>query len=181
MYDDNLPAHPARPCPRCGTTNAYHSQECWQETHGPTRVENAWRKVLALHAGEPCETLCGFHHEGAGVFMAMPMRPFLPRGLMLWNVPEGAIVQHFVGTDLQLQVSYSTHLAVPARWFTIAQSFADVVKQMDEGKAAAHWGTWSPVAPGVMIRLRFMNRDGSEMVPEQVDKLELLMWGETVQ
>jgi hypothetical protein len=171
---------PEIPCPLCGSSDAYHSYECWQEKRGPTPVENAHQKLLALHRDEPAETLCGFHHEGGGTFAAQPMRPFLPCGLMLWNVPDGAIVQHFVGCDLQLQVAHSPQLAVPARWFTIAQSFADVVAQMDEGKHAAHWGTWSPVHPGVFVRLRFMHRDGTQLANELAEKLELLMWGQTL-
>src|SRR6185369_1898722 len=75
---------------------------------------------------------CMLGFESDGVFWrAMPQRPFLPRGLMLWGVPDGATLeQAVIGQELQVLVSAS---GVPAKFFAMAKSYEELAKRVDEG------------------------------------------------
>lgn len=131
--------------------------------------------VRLLHGHEPSEALCPFvarRGDDPCVLSAEPQRPFKPLGLMLWGVGDGVCVQPFVGTDYQLIASFGS---LPARWFTTAQSFAEIVKMLDEGKQPPSWGQWKTVTPGVRISLRFLDQDGAPLVV--VPTTQALMWG----
>ncbi len=99
------------------------------------------------------------------IFQAAPMKPFLPRGLMLWDVGTLQLEAMVIGRDDQLVVSFGR---VPARWFTVAQSFEQLAESVLAGVEPPSWGTWDRLFPGVLVRLVF---DGP------ADAVQALMWG----
>ncbi len=119
------------------------------------------------------ESLLTFRHGGeigkAGGFgndtlIGETQRPFIPKGLMLWNVGYLQVEAALIGTDLQLVCSFGK---VPAAWFATQQSFEAVVLAQRAGDAAG-WGHWRTVHPGVYVRLQF---DGPAA------HVRALMWG----
>jgi hypothetical protein len=105
---------------------------------------------------------------GSMSLQGVAQRPFRPRGVMLWDVPERARVHIFRGTDLQGLISFGQ---IPARWFMQWKSFAEIVRDLDAGKEPPAWGTWDTFAPGVMLRLLF-----DQPVPDA----QGIVWGETI-
>jgi hypothetical protein len=106
------------------------------------------------------EALLPFRHGGelgAGAYLsnewliAETQRPFFPKGLMLWNAGGLEVSAAFIGTNLELVCGFGS---VPAAWFATQQSFEAVVAAQKAG-AAAGWGHWTPVHPGVLVRLQF--------------------------
>ncbi len=131
-------------------------------------------RVQLLHYGEPSEALCPFEHyddRRPDVLRAHVQRPFRPVGLMLWDLPHGALVWPIVGSGLELVVAFG---AVPARWFASCESFEAVAKMLDQGKQPPSWGRWNVVTPGQFIELRFTLSDGK---PVNVFQSQALMWG----
>lgn len=113
---------------------------------------------------------CLLPFEAAGtVLVAHTQRVFKPVGLMLFG-PRDVLERLNVlatqaGRDEQLIWSSAS---VPALWWSTQQSFAEVVKALDEGKQAASWGSWDVVVPGIVIRLHF---DGD------ASAVRAVMWG----
>jgi hypothetical protein len=107
-------------------------------------------------------------HGDGRVLEASPMKQFLPRGLMLWDV--GTLQLEAIvlgGRPDQLTVSWGR---VPARWFTVAQSFEQLAESVLKGVEPPSWGNWDPLYPGVRLRLVF---DGP------ADGVQALVWGLT--
>ena len=105
------------------------------------------------------EALLPFRHGGefAGRYsnewlVAETQKPFQPKGLMLWHADGLEVSAAYIGTNLELVCGFGS---VPAAWFATQQSFEAVVAAQKAGKAAAAWGHWSPVHPGVLVRLQF--------------------------
>lgn len=115
------------------------------------------------------ETLCTFEATSEMMLQAMPLRPFKPSGLLLWDVPGKETVRAFVGTDMQLEATFEP---VPARWFAHWRSFSEILRAIAEGLEPPGWGEWNLVYPGVIIRLIF-----SEPIARDV---QAVMWGHTV-
>jgi hypothetical protein len=100
--------------------------------------------------------------------LATTQKPFKPLGLMLWDVGTLGVEALLTGNQPQLTVAFGK---VPARWFTVSQSFEQVVAAMAEGKQPGlGWGTWDQFYPGILCRLKF---DGP------VRDVQALMWGLT--
>jgi len=112
------------------------------------------------------EALLPFEHESSTSLVAMPQKPFLPLGLMLWDVGLLNVKAALVGRELQLVCAFCN---VPARWFNVQKSFEAVVLAQSAGDAAA-WGCWTHAHPGQVVRLIF---DGP------CDRVQALMWGRT--
>ena len=62
---------------------------------------------------------------------ANTQRLFKPRGLLLWDVGATQLEMMLIGSNLELVCDFAP---VPARWFTLADSFAAVAKAVQEGK-----------------------------------------------
>jgi hypothetical protein len=99
------------------------------------------------------------------IWQAQPMKPFQPRGLMLWDVGTLQLEAMVIGRDDQMRVSFGR---VPARWFTVAQSFEQLAESVLAGVEPPSWGHWDPLYPGLLVRLVF---DGP------ADDVQALMWG----
>jgi hypothetical protein len=167
------------------------SDYCAQHTGKPSRAEVEAQHEAAAEAAYPPPTPWGRfylppqsfdvqslltfrvasefypHHGGEGerVLVGETQKPFMPKGLMLWNVGDLQVAAALIGTNLQLLCSFGK---VPARWWSTQQSFDDVVRALAEGKEAASWGTWGTVHPGVLVRLQF---DGD------ASAVRAVMWG----
>lgn len=149
-----------------------------------TKTERVAGQVRALGGvDESFEALCPFRHgapHAEDCLVALPQRTFLPRGLMLWGVPDGACVNIFVGRDLELVVEYGP---IPAKWFAALDSFAQVAAAVDAGKEPPGWGKWDIVRPGLIIRLEFSKHnalsrlDGGRL---NAGEIQALMWGHAV-
>lgn len=127
------------------------------------------RTIVATDPPDPkTEALCLFSLDRPDLLQAQPQRPFLPSGLILWDVPDSVKVMAMIGTSPQLVVTYEY---IPARWFSHYRSFAEILRSRADGFETAGWGTWDAVSPGVLMRLMF-----SEPVPN----VQALMWGHTV-
>jgi hypothetical protein len=129
-----------------------------------------------LHQGVKFQRgLLSFQYDH-GCFQATTYRPFLPRGVIIWGAPPGATVEFFVGTDLNAVALGGA----PARFFSMAENFAQLAKMLDEGKEPPAWVTWKAVDPGVMVRVYVRAASpryegGAALGPE--DGIELAMWG----
>jgi|SRR5882672_2824485 len=119
--------------------------------------------LLPFKFAAPTES--GYEHR---LLQANTQRLFKPRGLLLWDVGTAQLEMMLIASHLELVVDFAP---VPARWFTLADSFAAVAKALQEGKEPPGWGSWSAVYPGQQVRLRF----------DQPQPLaQALMWGEYV-
>lgn len=163
-------------CEKCGAKD--HSTLGHEAALGAAAVFREQQAALEGHAfGEPAymrqswevEALLPFEVAKGGdgaVLIAQPQKPFMPRGLMLWDVGLLNVSAALVGRDLQLVCSFGN---VPARWFNVQKSFDAIVLAQTVGDAAA-WGYWTPCHPGQQIHLRF---DGP------ASRVQALMWGLT--
>ena len=122
------------------------------------------------------ESLLSFKYDGQGRWSAEPVRPFTPRGLLLWGVQHGDLVRQIViGPEQQVVVSFDP---LPARWFAQADSYEQIAKRLAEGKEPAAWGTWDTIRPGYRVFVQLESRDSSrELGPSSI---ELAMWGHAV-
>lgn len=116
---------------------------------------------------KPRHGLLPFSREDTLTLKAETQRLFRPRGLMLWDVGLTTIRVMLIGTNLEQVCALNS---VPARWFTMADSFAQVAKLVDEGKEPPGWGDWSIIYPGVIARLHFDTAPPPEA--------QALFWGE---
>lgn len=116
------------------------------------------------HGSLDVEALLPFALSGTCELRAEPQKPFLPMGLMLWDVGVLNVSAALVSTTLQLVCSFG---AVPARWFATQQSFDAVMRAQRAGDAAT-WGHWTVAHPGQLVRLQF---DGP------ANRVQALMWG----
>jgi hypothetical protein len=104
---------------------------------------------------------------------ASPIRPFTPRGLMLWNADHLEVEAAIIGTQHQLVASCGR---IPARWFSTAQNFEQVAKALQEGKEPGQgWGAWDSVYPGSLVRLTF-----TAPVDLFLPRVQALMWGHSL-
>ncbi len=106
-----------------------------------------------------------------GQFRALPQMSFKPRGLMLWNIEPGTMLRQCV-ISLQEQVLVSTD-PVPAQFFTMAQSYEQVAKAIEQGSEPPSWCDFQAVQPGCSITLEFTGN--------RIDHIQAAMWGEAVQ
>lgn len=128
------------------------------------RVPYAMPAPPALSA----QGLLTFEPESEYTLTATPQKPFKPLGLMLWDVGTLSVQAMVIGRQPQLSVSFGL---VPARWFTVSQSFEQVVASFAEGKQPGQgWGTWDAMYPGILCRLSFNGPVGFA---------QALMWGLT--
>lgn len=116
------------------------------------------------------ESLLLFERDGRygrTTLLANVQRYFKPRGLMLWDVGTLQLSATLIGNvDGVVLASYGM---LPARWFTVAQSFEQVRTAMTEGKEpATGWGDWNCMYPGIQVRLIF---DGD------CSAVQAVMWG----
>lgn len=101
--------------------------------------------------------------------------PFKPRGLMIWDAPPGAEVVHIVaGPRLELVATLGP---VPARWFSIAQSYEQVAKALDEGQEPPAWAEWNFLDVGQYLAIR-LELNGRRLAPDGA--LQLVIWGEAL-
>lgn len=68
------------------------------------------------------------------LLLANTQRLFKPRGLLLWDVGTAQLEMMLIGSNLELVCDFAP---VPARWFTLADSFAAVAK------AVQQWGEYT--------------------------------------
>lgn len=95
-------------------------------------------------------TLLGFELKGS-TWEAMPQRLFRPRGLMLWDVPPKAMVsQCLVGNQMQILCSWAP---VPARFFTMGQSYERIKQLLAEGVEPAAWPDFDTMNLGNSARV----------------------------
>ena len=156
-------------CSFCGSeahTSADHLDEEEREVNRPRAVPLR-RPFATTKPRYDRQSLLTFERATADgrILQAQPMRPFLPRGLMLWDVGTLQLEAMVIGRDDQLVVSFGR---VPARWFTVAQSFEQLAASVLGGVEPPSWGEWDPLYPGLIVRLVF---DGP------TDGLQALMWG----
>lgn len=127
----------------------------------PSRPPSIVRTVRAL---------LGFKREGMTSFVGEPLRPFKPRGLLLWGELRGVGLTMAVHNYHHLvKVSFEP---VPARFFATGDSYEQIAKKMDAGAEPPAWVDWNAVAPGEYIRLYF---DG---LSSALASVELCMWGD---
>lgn len=157
-------------CERCGGKD--HSTSGHDAAAAVVSADQAWdaadyhaRVALPRERTERQGLLTFEHEPGSPYWLCTPQRSFAPKGLMLWDVGSLQLRAMTLGRDHALVSSCGL---VPARWFAVQQSFADVVKALESGNEAAAWGTWKTVYPGILIQLEF---DGP------CDHIQALMWG----
>lgn len=155
-------------CDSDAHTTAQHYDEEEREANRP-RPPAPLRRLPFASAPMRCDkqALLTFERvtSDGRMFQAEPMKPFHPRGLMLWDVGTLQLEAMTIGRDDQLVVSFGR---VPARWFTVAQSFEQLCESVLQGVEPPSWGTWDPLYPGIRVRLVF---DGP------ADGVQALMWG----
>lgn len=129
------------------------------------------RRPYASTKPKPREGLLAFEPSSdARMLQASPMRPFKPRGLMLWNVGEIEVEAAIIGHTHQLAASCGR---IPGQWFATSQSFEQVCEALKTGKEPARgWGDWDALYPGVLVRLIF-----SYPVDAFSPHVRALMWG----
>jgi len=165
-------------CDRCGgkdhTTDGHDAwavADAEDRELAPALYGERGRRLYASTAPRSfdVEALLPFRPGGEfsnGWLVAETQKPFLPKGLMLWNAEGLQVSAAYVGTNLELVCGFGS---VPAAWFATQQSFEAVVAAQKAGDAAG-WGHWSVVHPGVLVRLQF---DGPAA------HVRALLWGLT--
>ena len=139
-------------------------------------MEKREQWFVRREGGELHEALLPFGYEGNGRWSAAPMRPFRPRGLLIWGAQHGDLVRQIViGPDNQVMVSFD---ALPARWFAQADSYEQIAKHFAEGKEPPAWGTWDTIQVGMRAFIQFENRESSR--DPGPASIELVMWGHAV-
>jgi hypothetical protein len=136
------------------------------------------------HHGDPPileNVLLGFTWTGS-FFMAMPQRSFRPHGLAIWGAPPGAMVEQLVVMQDHVQVSCEP---IPARFFAMGDSYAQLGKLIDEGKEPPNWVTWPMCLPGCSIRVGIRTSavmdhgSGFALSLGPADGIEICMWGQS--
>lgn len=98
---------------------------------------------------------------------------FKPRGLMIWDAPAGAVVEHcLIGINLEIVATIGP---VPARWFSMQQSYDQIAKALDEGAEPPGWNDWRAIDVGQAIRLSIW-ANGAKVGPDS--GMQLVLWGE---
>lgn len=101
-----------------------------------------------------------------GCLLAEPMRPFKPRGLVIWGAEPGAMLeQAFVGSDMQGRCSMPP---IPVRWFESGANYEQIRERMVDGEDMPEWVDWDTCTPGGRLRLGIKPFLGSELA---------VMWG----
>ena len=115
--------------------------------------------------------LCGFELRETE-WVAEPMVPFRPYALMLWDVPERALVSHCIlGNKGQIHASRAP---VPARFFATGHSFEEVVRRFEkEGIDAPYWCDFDTFDPGYRMKLKVTTVDGEPVLGLQAVLLGL--------
>lgn len=185
-------------CRKCDAQEGFELTECpiggttheWGDTEPPPPIgdplleeaaESAYREAMARlrpRSAPPrtpqlrvrtlnLQAVLPFERESERTLIARPQRPFQTRGLMLWDVGTLQLEAVLTSTTLELVCAFGP---VPARWFTVAESFEQLELAVRDGKEPPGWGTWSTAHPGQIIRLHF---DGP------CAAVQALMWGLT--
>ena len=114
---------------------------------------------------QPRRLLLTFENE-RDFLVAMPMILFKPKGLLIWDADERAVLtQVLIGTFLQVVVSFPP---VPVAWFQTGRNYEQVLESIKEGYDAANWIDWSLVEVGCRVRLQIEPHTGKERA---------VMWG----
>ncbi len=138
-------------------------EKCGAKDHSTLGHEAALATAEVWSPPSALEALLLFERGGrygSNVLVANVQRPFKPRGLMLLSAT-------LIGnTDGVVLASFGK---LPARWFTVSQSFDQVREAIAAGNEPGQgWGDWSSLYPGIQVRLLF------EGDPSAV---QALMWG----
>lgn len=118
-------------------------------------------------------TILGFKYEG-NVFQAeIYVGPFRPMGLMLWDCPPRSwISQTLVGNQTQILASWDP---IPTEFFTMAKSFEDIAKLLEEGYEPPGWPDFDAAHIGNRIRVAVIDDSGKPVGPPT----RIAMWGLT--
>ncbi len=115
--------------------------------------------------------MLGFKWNGDH-FRAQPDQSFMPKGLMIWDAPEGAwLTQTLISNQMQILASWDP---VPVRFFTSAWSFEQIAKQLETGIEPPTWCEFDSCDIGNTIRV-FLT-DGNRQ-PILSEKTAVAMWG----
>jgi len=155
--------------------------------HGPTLHSLATRAPPG-YAPNNYETwrgaLLGFDFSGE-VFFAETWRPFLPRGLLIWGAPAGAVVDYaLIDTCEQVRAGPSP---VPAKFFATGQNFEQLAAQLDAGNEPPVWIHWPKLLPGMRCQVFVRDGRGDRSAVSHTQKygaalgpaqgIEIVFWG----
>jgi hypothetical protein len=106
-----------------------------------------------------------------GCYFSVPQHVFRPMGLMLWDLPDpkARIRQCLIGQNLQIVASWSP---VPARFFTMGQSYEQISKLVDEGIEPPSWCSFDVVNLGLALKVEIIDSQDRACPTCQV-----AMWG----
>lgn len=114
-------------------------------------------------------------YDGLGyrrVYTAEPQVIFKPKGLMLWGELDDAEVTHVkIGRDYQLVATWGP---IPARWFSMAKSYEEVMKAFEEGKDPPGWGEFNVIQLGMHVEVLIDSK-------KKLGPTQILMWGLGIQ
>ncbi len=111
-----------------------------------------------LNTTRSVRRLCGFELDGQ-VWVASPGALFRPAALMLWDLPERAIITYaLVYHQQQIKLSPAP---VPARFFATGHSFEEVVRRFEqEGIEAPFWCDFDTMEIGTTFRISVLDGHG---------------------
>ena len=112
-------------------------------------------------------------YTSEGVWEGRPQRPFKPSGLVIFDAPPGATVSWCtIGADLQAVVSCDP---VPAKFFALGDSYAQLAQLISEGKEPPNWCTWDMIQLGMRVKLQ-LSIGRHPIAPPPVE-LQPVFWG----
>lgn len=103
------------------------------------------------------------------VYWAQPQVHFKPKGIMIWGVPEDGDVTHiWIGKRLQVVATLGP---IPAKWFSMAQSYEQIAKALEDGVEPPSWPDFDVVMVAQEVRVHIFTRLKLD------DRAKIVMWG----
>ena len=133
--------------------------------------------LVMLRTLLPFPTAPTIDHDGGANWIVESREAFRPRGLLIWNAPDGAVVEHIkIGVQGQLVAAVG---AIPAQWFATAQSYEQVWDAHRRGIDPPGWGDFQIAAVAMLIQIR-LTHPGRGVPHEEWQRVQLLMWGQSI-
>ena len=136
-----------------------------------------YRNLLA--SSEECIKIgkwaLGFHFQDV-VFIGEVLLEFIPKGLIIWGAPDGAVLRQCV-VGIQKRVIVSCD-GIPTKFFSHWKSYAEIARDHAEGIEPVGWASWNSIKPGMTIRIG-ITLDGRPLGPK--DGIDICMWGVAIE
>lgn len=182
------------PCNNCGHEDLHYIAagqdictheggcECECYSTGEKKPAEPAGKYIGLHRPVTRRMMLPFERKedfGGEIFgwrrlyLAQPQVPFKPRGLMIWGAPDDAdVTQIWIGRNLQVVAALGP---IPAKWFSMAQSYEQVERLLKEGIEPPSWPDFNVVMIAQYVEVHIASKE------KLTDNTKIVMWGFGIQ